>query len=235
MKLESGTGIALYYQLKEKLKEKIKNGVWKIGDQIPNELDLVTQYQVSRATVRQAVLELVREGILLRQKGKGTFVAEPKYEADFTVNFCYPTEFGKRHEVVSATSLPASESVCEQLGIAQGAIIYNIVRLRYFNEEAVAIETLLVPEKTFPGLLKLDLRERIFDLLAQYYGINILKFNSTVEPVLLTAKEAKLLGLDERKAALLINRVCVDIEGRPYLISKGIFRGDRCKLFFKPV
>lgn len=235
MKLESGTGIALYYQLKEKIKGKIKKGVWKTGDQIPNELDLVVQYEVSRATVRQAVLELVREGILIRQKGKGTFVAEPKYEADFTVNFCYPKEFGKKHEVVSATSLPASDSVCEQLCLEKGEFVYTIVRLRYFNEEAVAIETLVIPEKTFPGLLELDLRERIFDLLAQHYGIHISKFNSTVEPVLLTTKEAKILGLDERKAALLINRICIDIEDKPYLISKGIFRGDRCKLFFKPL
>lgn len=234
MKLESGAGIALYYQLKEKLKEKIKNGVWTIGDQIPNEMDLMAQYQVSRTTVRQAVLDLVREGILIRKKGKGTFIAEPKYEADFTVNFCYPREFGNRHELVSAAAIPASDTTCEQLCLAQGETVYNIVRLRYFHEEAVAIETLLIPERLFPGLLQLDLRERIFDLLAQHYGIQILKFNSTVEPVILTTKEAKLFGLDERKAALMIQRVCVDVEEKAYMLSKGIFRGDRCKLFFKP-
>lgn len=233
MQLSAGTGVALYYQLKKVIREKIKNGIWNPGDQIPNEMDLVALYQVSRATVRQAVLELVREGLLVRKKAKGTFVAEPKYETDFTIQFCYPKEFGNKHDVVSRKVIEAGDFIGEIFGIEANKKVYDIVRLRYFNGEVIAIETVLLPEDRFPGLLEMDLGGRLFDILYEKYGVHITKFNCSIEPVILTGKEVKLLGLHEKKPALMLNRQCIDMEGKTYLLNKSIFRGDRCKLLFQ--
>lgn len=233
MLLNKETGIPLYYQLKEIILAEIKKGTWKVGEQIPTEIDLVTKYEISRATVRQAVLELVREGVLLREKGKGTFVSAPKFRTDFTVNFCYPEQFGDKHKVLSAKIIPPSDSIAERLSLDSADLIYKIVRLRYFNNEPVAIETLFIPEKKFPGLLNMDLKIKIFDILAENYHVNILKFETTIEPVTLTCKEAKILGVKEENPALLVEKNCLDITGKPYLIAKGLFRGDRCKLFFE--
>lgn len=232
MKLSEGTGVTLYYQLKKLLSEKIQKRIWNPGDQIPNEMDLVNLYQVSRATVRQAVLELVREGLLIRKKGKGTFVAEPKYETDFIIQFCYPKEFGNKHEVISKKIIDAG-TLGEVFEIEPNEKVYEIVRLRYFNDEAVAIEMVVLPAKQFPGLLDIDLSGRLFDILYEKYGVRITKFSSTVEPVILTGKEMKLLGVEEKKTALLLNRQCKDAEGKTYLANKSIFRGDRCKLLFQ--
>ena len=75
--------IPLYYQLKTILLEDIKNGKYPVGSMIPTEMEFCSIYEISRTTVRQAILELVREGLLVRIKSKGTFVARQKYNQDF--------------------------------------------------------------------------------------------------------------------------------------------------------
>ena len=69
--------LPLYQQLKEMFLEEISSGNWKIGTTIPAELEIATRFSVSRATVRQAVMDLVRAGHLRRIQGKGTIVTEP--------------------------------------------------------------------------------------------------------------------------------------------------------------
>lgn len=94
--LNKNSSIPLYYQVKEVIKEKIKCGEWKNDEKIPNELELVNQFSVSRSTVRQAILELVAEGLLIRRKGRGTFVKKLQHEGNF-MTFSYPDELGKKH------------------------------------------------------------------------------------------------------------------------------------------
>ncbi|MBE3562031.1 MAG: GntR family transcriptional regulator, partial [Ktedonobacteraceae bacterium] len=78
--LERSNPLPLYYQLKEVLKQQIRAGYFSPNDAIPSEPELVAQYHVSRATVRQALTELVHEGLLYRQHGRGTFVCEPRVQ-----------------------------------------------------------------------------------------------------------------------------------------------------------
>ncbi|HCC33686.1 MAG TPA: hypothetical protein DEQ28_07315, partial [Clostridiales bacterium] len=77
-RINKGTAIPYYYQLKESLKSLVDEGTLLEGDQIPSEQDLCQEFGVSRTVVRQALNELVNEGLLVRHKGKGTFVARPK-------------------------------------------------------------------------------------------------------------------------------------------------------------
>ena len=76
--IDKSSPIPVYYQLKEDILKKIREGVWKVGQCIDSERELSENYGVSRMTIRQALGELVQEGILVREKGKGTFVCEPK-------------------------------------------------------------------------------------------------------------------------------------------------------------
>ena len=70
----------LYHQLKVKIKTEIEKGLWQLGSRIPSEKELCDTYKISRPTVRQALQELVREGLFDRKKGKGTFVIQSKVE-----------------------------------------------------------------------------------------------------------------------------------------------------------
>src|SRR5436305_14643133 len=97
--LERSNPLPLYYQLKEVLKQQIQAGHLAPHTAIPSEPELVAQYHVSRATVRQALTELVHEGLLYRQHGRGTFVCEPRVQQDLSVLTSFSEELrrlGKR-------------------------------------------------------------------------------------------------------------------------------------------
>ena len=82
-KINKNTPVPLYFQLKTLILDEIKSGRYKVGDAIPTEKELSEMFEISRTTVRQAVMELVQEGWLYREKSKGTFVAQPKIRQDF--------------------------------------------------------------------------------------------------------------------------------------------------------
>ena len=236
MQLNGDKGIPLYYQLKEIIRDKIERGIWAAGDQISNEMELVTEYNVSRATVRQAILDLVHEGILTRRKGKGTFVSSPKIAGDLTINFYYPEEFGVKHIPMCKNIIESPAWVAKQMQIETGTRVYEIIRVRLFNEEPAAVETMYLPVDAFPDLLEIEttLEERMFDLLAKHYGVTISKFITYVEPALLNVYESRLLHVSQNQLALRITKVGLNEQNNPFLMTMSIFRGDRYKLSFQP-
>lgn len=223
-------GFPLYFRLKEVIKEKIESGEWKPGDQIPNELLLTEEYQVSRSTVRQAILGLVREGLLYRKQGKGTFVAEPKVEGD-VINFYFPNELGTKHTPVSLKVIPCSTSINKYLNLSAGEPVFEIVRLRYFGNDPAALETSYMSTELAPNLLSHNIEGRLYDLLAQEYGINIVKAKNYIEPILLDRVEAELLQVDRSQPALKLTRLGMTLQGKPVILTKSLIRGDRVRLF----
>src|SRR5512137_945518 len=129
------------------LKEKVQTGIWSPGDQIPGEQDLCALYHVSRTVVRQALRELEYEGVIMRQKGKGTFISLPKISEGLvqklTGFYQDMVERGLKpsskvlHQVVS----PASEKVARYLDIKPGDRVIDIQRLRYINDEPIQLVT----------------------------------------------------------------------------------------------
>lgn len=234
MLLTGDKGIPLYYQLREIIRDKIERNIWSVGEQIPNEMELVNEYKVSRATVRQAVLDLVHEGLLIRKKGKGTFVARPKIAEDLTINFYYPEEFGTKHIPMSRNVIAAPSWVANQLQISEGTEVYEITRVRLFQEEAAAVETFYLPVNTFPNLLETQLEGRIFDLLSKDYGVTISNFITYVEPILLNSYEAALLQVNQKQPGLKITKVGLNQQKRPFVLTISVLRGDRYKLTFQP-
>jgi len=86
--------VPLYIQLRDGIKEKVLEGVWQVGEQIPTENELMDEYDVSRATVRNAISSLVNEGFLVKQRGRGTFVArkQPSVAFEPLISFVYTVE-----------------------------------------------------------------------------------------------------------------------------------------------
>lgn len=232
MKLQENSGVTLYHQLKQILKNKILKKEWQPGDKIPKELDLIDEYGVSRVTVRQAVLELVREGLLTRKKGKGTYVASANYQTSFAVKFTYPEEFGKRHELIAKERLVPTEFVKEQLHLEAQEEIYKITRLRYFNEEKVAVEIMYVPVKLFPNMGELISHRPLYDLLQETYHIRLEHFSTRIEPKIMTCEEKRLLGLKGQQAGLLLHRTCYDDYGKALIYHSSLFRADCCTFLF---
>ena len=225
------SGIPLYYQIKELIKEEIDNGDWKIGDKIPNELDLAKNFMVSRSTMRQAILELVNEGILTRKKGVGTFVSKPKFEGNF-ISFSYPEELGTKHTPISIKAIEGTSRKLKVLNLKGNEKVFEIIRLRFFNEEPAAIEKSYIPVRMVPDLLENNLDGKLNDLIKEKYGIIMTRYKNYIEPVLLNSYEAKVLEVEKNQPALKITKLLMTPQGTPVILSTSIFRGDRCKLLF---
>jgi GntR family transcriptional regulator len=158
-----------------------------VGQAIPSERQLSIDLGVSRLTVRAALDELVREGYLMRRRGAGTFVAEPKVAKSMTMS-SFSDDMRQRGLLPGSRTLefrvvPAGARLGRILHVSPSEPVLAIKRLRLADGEPMAIELLHVREALLPGLTATDLEERSFyDLLVERYGIEIVGGSQTVEP-----------------------------------------------------
>src|SRR5215475_4846403 len=129
-----------YHQLKEILREKIRAGEWKPGDLIPSERELSETYGISRMTTRQAITDLVNEGVFYREQGKGTFVTRNKITQQLMSLTGFTEDIRARGQnpstrVLSARLGHADEIVAERLRVAPGQAIVLLQRLRLADGE----------------------------------------------------------------------------------------------------
>ena len=157
MTLDKRSPVPLYYQLVEQIREQIRGGELRPGDQLPPERVLSEQHGISRMTVRQAVASLVREGALVARHGLGTFVAEPKLTYDALHLLGFTEEVIRRggtavSQVIEQGRIVPPPRVAEILGLAAGAEAVRIVRLRLAGDTPLLLETTYVPSGLCPGL-----------------------------------------------------------------------------------
>ena len=151
-----------------------------VGHAIPSERQLSQDFGVSRLTVRAAIDELAREGYLVRRRGSGTFVREPKIAQELTMT-SFSEEMRRRgmrpgSRTLSLDVKHAGAYLGRCLHVSPSERIVVAKRLRLADEESMAIETLHVPQRLVPGLTRKDFDNTSFyDLLAERYGIEIVE------------------------------------------------------------
>ncbi|HTI13093.1 MAG TPA: GntR family transcriptional regulator [Dictyobacter sp.] len=222
-----------YYQLKEIMREKIRVGDWKPGDLIPSERELSEQYGISRMTARQAITELVNEGLFYREQGKGTFVSRHK----ITQQLIHLTGFnedirarGQRPgtKVLSAQMIPADDVVADHLRIKPGQLIFALRRLRLADAEPLAIE---VSHLSFMGcerLLEEDLENNsLYHVLESKYGLVLIEAEQELEAGLIDEDHAKVLGVAVGTSALFTRRTTYTERDTPIEYASSIYCGNR--------
>ena len=140
--------LPLYQQLKEMFLGEISNGNWKTGTTIPSELEIANRFSVSRATVRQATMDLVHAGYLRRIQGKGTIVTEPKIEplaalTSFSENMKAAGINPGWRTLLVEWNFP-SQQVAERLQQANGRALY-IERLLLGDDRPLALQKAWYP------------------------------------------------------------------------------------------
>jgi GntR family transcriptional regulator len=206
-----------------------------VGDAIPSERQLGTDLGVSRLTVRAALDELVREGYLVRRRGSGTFVNEPKVAKGMTISSFSDDMRGRGLTPGSRTLdfqvVPAGARLGRTLHVSPSEPVVAVKRLRLADGEPMAVELLHSPESLLPGLTARDLEESSFyDLLAQRYAIEIVGGTQTVEPTVTNEEESAALGVPLHSPALLFERVTHSSTGEIVEYTSSIYRGDRYRL-----
>ncbi|MGE5652791.1 MAG: GntR family transcriptional regulator [Bacillota bacterium] len=236
--LDRTSYIPLYVQLREILRKQIMSGEWG-QDSIPSEPQLVQQYGVSRATVRKALDDLMREGLISRERGRGTFVTHQKTRCDLLGELSFAREISvkgmiPRSKVLSFSTHEAEANVGRALGLAPTAKVVEIRRLRCADAEPWLVETVHIPEHLVVGLSPADMEDGVlYDILADRYGICIGRYDTELEPIILSRRESEELGVGSFLPALALTRVVHDDQGQPIILSRRIIRGDRCKFVVK--
>jgi GntR family transcriptional regulator len=206
-----------------------------VGEAIPAERQLGIDLGVSRLTVRAALDELVREGYLVRRRGAGTFVAEPKVAKGIDI-----TSFSDDMRARGLT--PESRTLdlhVEMAGARLGRILHvspseeilSVKRLRLADGDPMAIELLHVRASLVPGLTGRDLEENSFyDLLTSRYDISIVGGTQTVEPTVTNEEESASLGVPLHSPALLFERLTRSSTGDLVEFTSSTYRGDRYRI-----
>jgi len=231
--LDKNHPLPIYYQLKELIREKIATGEWKPGDLIPSERELCEEHGISRMTVRQALSELVNEGLLRREKGKGTFVARPKIEQHLTRLTGFTEDMRARGQhpgahVLRLTTLAAPVQAARALGLKTGEPVTVLERLRLADGEPLAIETCYLHHDRCSEVLTENLENRsLYKLLSEKLGIVPTRAEQQMEAAICNQREMKLLNLEPGAPVLLIRRTTYSQEGKPFEYVESVYRGDK--------
>ncbi|HXG75658.1 MAG TPA: GntR family transcriptional regulator [Gaiellaceae bacterium] len=207
----------------------------EVGDAIPSERQLSAQLGVSRLTVRAALEDLVREGYLVRRRGAGTFVSEPKITQELTMT-SFTDDMRRRGLRPSSRTLelrvvPAGARLGRVLRLSPSEPVVIARRLRLADGESMAIETLHVRAAYVPGLTAKDLDDGSFyELLSARYGIEIVGGEQTIEPTVTDEEESEALGVPLHSPAFRFERVTRSQTGEIVEFVESIYRGDRYKL-----
>lgn len=208
--LEPSSPVPLYHQLERALADRITAGVY--GDGLPGELELVAEFGVSRGTVRQALDRLSRRGLIVRQRGRGSFVAPIPLEYPVGRFYHFAHEMSERgiaesSRVLAGGLVRAPRRITRRLDIAPDTRCVRLVRLRLAGDRPLLLETSHIPETLAPTLLEADLTHgSLYDVL-EAGGVRLNRVTEEVRSVTLTSAEAEPFALEAGTPALALERL----------------------------
>jgi GntR family transcriptional regulator len=227
--------LPLYQQLKEMILEEIARGTWRIGSTIPSELEIAKRFNLSRATVRQAVTDLVQTGNLRRIQGKGTIVTEPKIEplaalTSFSENMKAAGIVPSRRTLVIDWEVPPPE-VAEVLGQASGQALY-VERVLIGNGCPLAVQRAWYPARLVDEHRSLFTKEYLdhnsmYETLQTKCGAILHMAEETIDVGMPNKAEMKLLQLRPAQPVMIIHRNTLDPFLQTIELVELLFRSDR--------
>jgi len=224
---------SLHAYIKEELLNRIKSNEYKKGDRIPTELDLCKSFDVSRTTVRTALNQLTIEGYLVRQQGRGTFVADGKVKQTLSHTMKrYSDQVavqGKKAEIslISINVVPATERLLQSLDVAINDPIQRIERVRKANGEITQYEVAYIPWSVAPGVTKEHAETSIYATLKNAFNVHISKTTENIEIALADEVSSVHLDCEEGLPCFYIETIAEDDHGKKIEFSRSYFRGDK--------
>ena len=202
----------LYVQLYSLLKGKIEKSEWPVGSQIPTEDELCKIYDVSKSTVKLAVLELVREGYFTRKQGKGTFVRKRAIAEWHTMyksfkELMLDADLELQTQILAKTVVMPSDGIDLKLNIPIDRHVIYIKRLRSVNSEPVLLQEAYIPYHVCPALLEDDVvNDSLFDVLEKNHAINIIRVNEYIDIEQIADDNCRLLQLAVGSSGLVMEQ-----------------------------
>lgn len=229
--------LSLYMQIVEQMRDLIKMKVFSEEEALPTEMDIAETLGVSRSVVRQAILQLVSEGLLYRVAGKGTFLSYPKMEYDLLGFYNFKSEVERQGQklsiqMISLKYFPADAINAALFRIVSGESIAEIKRLLLVDGEPLILETTLIPEGRVKGLNEEMVATEAYRDIFEKYHVEISEAKKYLEPRLADPFESKYLGISTGMPVLLIDRYTYGKKTDVVVARcKWTVRGDRCKYY----
>jgi GntR family transcriptional regulator len=235
--IDRTSSIPLYVQLRDALQAQIEQGSWVPGDQLPGDQELCDTYGVSRTVVRQALQELSFHGAIIRHRGKGTFVAEPKISSTSLVHSIMGfhedmVERGleMRNEILEKVMLPVNAKIAHYLNLEPLAAIVKLERLRFVQDEPIVHVTSYLPYELCPSIMTADLTEQsLYAFLEEQCGLRVARGRRRIEAVAVNEPEARLMQIETGAPVIRMESVSYLGDGRPIEYFDALFRGDRSR------
>jgi len=222
---------------RDRLLSEIADGRPGPGGRLGAERELAERLGVARSTIRAALADLERDGVVRRARGRagGIFVAERKVERDLTSLAGLPAYlrrqgFESDARVLSTATLEADADAAAALGLDATALVLEVVRVRLADGEPISLERACFPAERFPDLLDRALSGSIYELLETAYGLVPGEAEERIEVVAAGTAEARLLGLRRGAPLLAVARTAWDADGRAFERSHDLFRADRARI-----
>jgi GntR family transcriptional regulator len=233
--IDKNAPLPLYYQVREALLTLITAGGLQEGSLIPTEREIGEKFHVSRITVRRAIDELVREGYLVAQQGKGTFVAQSKIDRRMAQMKSFSEQMleeGHRpgSRLLSLRHEKTTGHIASLLNLQSDDRIWILERLRYADDEPICISItyLNLPPEVTLTLAELQ-REMSLWAILEKRGIQLKRTEATVQAVAAGSREAKLLNINDGDPLLLVEGIVYTTDDIPIEFHEMFNRGDRYK------
>jgi len=212
----------LYKEVKRQIMAELINGDWKPGNAIPAEKKLSERFSVSIGTIRKAIDELVAENILIRQQGRGTFVASHNRDRLLFYFFHIVGHDGtKQYPVVTLDAFArgrAEADEADKLGIVRGDPVFRIRNILKLGNLPVILDELTLDQKRFPGLTEKQFVGRpntIYNLYQDAFGVSVVRTQERLRAILADSQNARLLRVPLKAPLLRISRIAYSYQDRP--------------------
>jgi len=222
-------------RVSDQLRRRIATGDLKAESELPSERILAESFSVSRMTLRLAIEQLADEGLLVRRPNRRTLVAGNKISRSAAF-MSFSEEMNSRgwrpHSVIrQMMATVADVAVAAQLNQEAGAKVIYVERLRFADDEPLALERVYLPFGRFARLLGLDLaNQSLYSVIEDLFGVRPVLAEESVEAVLLSTEEALIFGVPAGSPALLTRRITRDDEGLEIEAATSLYRGDRYRM-----
>lgn len=222
---------AKFSEVSSEIEKRIYNGVYVSSQRLPSEYDLAKDFSCSRLTIRKAIDDLIKKRLIVKHRGKGSYVMlQPKIKSGrFGLQgFTEVAEFygqTSSTEVISLKIIEPSEEILNSLQLQYDNLIYELIRRRILDVEPMTIEKIYLSENYIKGLNKEDFKGSLFKLLER--KINIAYSHQEVEAILVPPKISKLLNIPKGDPLLKVRSVTYSLNGNPIFYDISYYRSDR--------
>lgn len=234
MEAASNTGRQLYGRIRDDLRRAIHAGRYSPESRLPSEAALMSEYRVSRITVRQALSDLEHEGLLFKVAGKGSFVSRPRPFQQLTqlqgLSEALGSQGRVRNRVLGLEIIPATDLVASRLALPAGIDVVCLQRLRLLDAQPLSLDISYLPARLLPVLQAADLRSRdVFDVLENDASLPLAHADLVLDAIAADGATASVLGVPVAAPLLRVERLSVARSGEPVDFEYLYCRTDQCQ------